>query len=103
MRLYDQQSGELVWQLQHDRAAAEIGVREPARFVECGKHWTFSAPEKQARLLLPSLDFTAVAGPWLDLEIDICREPGRVAPAGGAGEAASAGGAPVPTSRVDAS
>jgi hypothetical protein len=74
MRLYDQQSGALIWQLDRERVAAEIGVAERVWLGKCGDDWSFRAGEGDARLLLPELDLAAVPGKWLDLEIDMAGE-----------------------------
>lgn len=70
-RLYDQQSGGLVWELDLNKADLEIEVGEGAKFEKDTNGWVFQGDLEDPQMYLPILDLQSLACAWLDLEIDL--------------------------------
>ena len=70
-RLYDQQTGGLIWEADLDKAELEIEVGEGARIERGTDGWLFQWDLEDPQMYLPILDLHLPACAWLDLEIDI--------------------------------
>ena len=70
LRLYDQQSGQLLWRWLPE-TADEPFITATGRWEVRKSYWTFHGDHSDPQWLLPQMEFEQALGKWLDLEMDV--------------------------------